>query len=145
MPDLSSGRLFRKHRGFDGVRPITFIFQTRLWNKKKKRKAWSEEMNLRSTSEGIERCALQPGGNALKAINIVLWAISSIARRIIRHPSTTEASCKSWARFSSEASNKHGLVFSLVSVDGQMRTGPKHVFPSAPLSPWDTFTLSSSN
>lgn len=34
MPDLSSGGLFLKRRGFDGVKPITFIFQTQLWNKK---------------------------------------------------------------------------------------------------------------
>lgn len=35
MPDLSSGGLFWKRTGFDGVRPITFIFQTWLWNRKR--------------------------------------------------------------------------------------------------------------
>lgn len=45
VPDLSSGRLFQKHRGFDGVRLITVIFQTELW-KENEKKAWLQNENF---------------------------------------------------------------------------------------------------
>lgn len=87
MPDLSSGGLFWKRRGFDGVRPITFIFQTRLWNRKK---AWPVEMKLHSPSYEIERCVLLPEAilsNALKSINEILLVIRTLASMLILYSS----------------------------------------------------------
>lgn len=57
MPDLSSGRLFWKRRGFDGVRPITFIFQTWLWTKKRGLAQSADAVYL----IWIDRCVLQLG------------------------------------------------------------------------------------
>lgn len=77
MPDLSVGTLIYECEGFDGVRLITFIFQTRLWNKKKKRKKAPVPKRgsccklLYGGLRGKERAAAT-GSNqlhALKAIN----------------------------------------------------------------------------
>lgn len=83
LPILSSGTLFQEHGGFHGIRLITFICQTQLWNKK----------GLALRKEAVpyltrERCELQPKAilsNALKTINKILLPIRKLAGMLVLH------------------------------------------------------------